>query len=301
MKVLEKTPSQTQADVNENTYMKKRSMMGETWHRLKKNKLAMVSLAVIIILVLCCAFANFIAPYEYDAVDFSCYMEYPSLKHLMGTDDYGRDIFSRILYGGRISLLVALCTVSVSILVSTILGATAGYFGGWYDNLIMRLTDVFMAIPGMLLAISVCAALGSGIVNTGIAMTICNIPSLTRVVRSSALLLKEQEYIEAAISFGSSRKHIIRKHIIPNVLAPIIVQSSLKLGDAILSIAGLSFIGLGIQPPTPEWGSMLNSGREFIRTFWPMITFPGIVIAVTMLAFNLLGDGLRDAMDPRLK
>ncbi len=280
---------------------KKRSQAEETWRGLKKNKLAMVSLAFIIVLVLSCACADWLAPYDYDKIDLSARMQLPSWEHLMGTDDFGRDIFSRILYGGRVSLLVALCTVAASIVISTILGATAGYFGGWYDNLVMRLTDVFMAIPGMLLSISVCAALGSGIVNTGIAMTVCNIPSLTRVVRSSTLLLRDQEYIEAATSFGAGRWHIIKRHIIPNILAPIIVQSSLKLGDAILSIAGLSFIGLGIQPPTPEWGSMLNSGREFIRSFWPLITFPGIMIALTMLAFNLLGDGLRDAMDPRLK
>ena len=280
---------------------KKRSRAEETWRGLKKNKLAMVSLAFIIVLVLSCACADWLAPYDYDKIDLSARMQLPSWEHLMGTDDFGRDIFSRILYGGRVSLLVALCTVVASIVISTILGATAGYFGGWYDNLVMRLTDVFMAIPGMLLSISVCAALGSGIVNTGIAMTVCNIPSLTRVVRSSTLLLRDQEYIEAATSFGAGRWHIIKRHIIPNILAPIIVQSSLKLGDAILSIAGLSFIGLGIQPPTPEWGSMLNSGREFIRSFWPLITFPGIMIALTMLAFNLLGDGLRDAMDPRIK
>lgn len=287
--------------IGEEIYTKKRSFIRETWRRLSKNKLAMLSLIIIILIVLSCACASWIAPYEYDAINLSERLQTPSSEHLMGTDDFGRDILSRILYGGRVSLLVALCTVAVSIVISTILGATAGYFGGWYDNLIMRLTDVFMAIPGMLLSISVCASLGPGIINTGIAMTICNIPSLTRVVRSSTLLLRDQEYIEAANSFGSSRGHIIKRHIVPNILAPIIVQSSLKLGDAILSIAGLSFIGLGIQPPTPEWGSMLNSGKEFIRSFWPLVTFPGLMIAITMLAFNLLGDGLRDAMDPRLK
>ena len=281
--------------------LQKRSQLGEIWHRLKKNKLAMVSLGFIVILVLVVSFADFIAPYPYDQIDLANALQKPSLKHLMGTDDFGRDLFSRILYGGRISLLVAFCTVMISIVVSAILGAAAGYFGGWFDSVVMRVVDVFMAIPGMLLAISIAAALGSGIVNTALAITISNIPGLTRVVRSSVLLLRDQEYIQAATAFGGSNGHIIRRHIIPNTLAPLIVQASLKFGDAILSIAGMSFIGLGIEPPTPEWGSILSNGRELIRSFWPIVTFPGLMIALTMLAFNLFGDGLRDAMDPRLK
>ena len=271
--------------------LQKRSQLGEIWHRLKKNKLAMVSLGFIVILVLAVSFADFIAPYPYDQIDLANALQKPSLKHLMGTDDFGRDLFSRILYGGRISLLVAFCTVMISIVVS----------GGWFDSVVMRVVDVFMAIPGMLLAISIAAALGSGIVNTALAITISNIPGLTRVVRSSVLLLRDQEYIQAATAFGGSNGHIIRRHIIPNTLAPLIVQASLKFGDAILSIAGMSFIGLGIEPPTPEWGSILSNGRELIRSFWPIVTFPGLMIALTMLAFNLFGDGLRDAMDPRLK
>lgn len=281
--------------------LQKRSQLGEIWHRLKKNKLAMVSLGFIVILVLAVSFADFIAPYPYDQIDLANALQKPSLKHLMGTDDFGRDLFSRILYGGRISLLVAFCTVMISIVVSAILGAAAGYFGGWFDSVVMRVVDVFMAIPGMLLAISIAAALGSGIVNTALAITISNIPGLTRVVRSSVLLLRDQEYIQAATAFGGSNGHIIRRHIIPNTLAPLIVQASLKFGDAILSIAGMSFIGLGIEPPTPEWGSILSNGRELIRSFWPIVTFPGLMIALTLLAFNLFGDGLRDAMDPRLK
>jgi len=286
---------------NEHTSTRNRSQLGEIWRRLKKNKLAMVSMCFILLLGLMVIFANVISPYPYDKIDLSNALQMPSLAHLMGTDDFGRDIFSRILFGGRISLLVAFCTVLVSIVISAVLGAAAGYFGGWFDSVVMRIVDVFMAIPGMLLAISIAAALGTGIVNTALAITICNIPGLTRIVRSSVLLLRDQEYIEAAVSFGGSDKHIIRRHILPNTLAPLIVQASLKFGDAILSIAGLSFIGLGIEPPTPEWGSILSNGRELIRSFWPIVTFPGLMIALTMLAFNLFGDGLRDAMDPRLK
>lgn len=279
----------------------RRGQGADIWRRLKKSKLTIISLIFIAILILSAIFADVIAPYDYAAVDLANTLQYPSLKHLMGTDDFGRDIFSRILYGGRISLLVASITVIISIVCAAVLGSIAGYFGGWFDAVIMRLMDIIMSIPGMLLAISIAAALGTGIVNTAIAISISNIPALTRIVRSSVLLLREREYVEASISFGASHGRIIRKHIIPNTLAPLIVQSTLKFGDAILCIASLSFIGLGIQPPTPEWGSILSNGRELVRSFWPIVTFPGIMIALTMLAFNLAGDGLRDAMDPRLK
>lgn len=221
----------------EDDTLRKRSQVGEIWHRLKKNKLAMVSLGFIVLLILAVSLADVIAPYPYDQIDLANALQKPCLKHLMGTDDFGRDLFSRILYGGRISLLVAFCTVLISIVIAAILGAAAGYFGGWFDSAIMRVVDVFMAIPGMLLAISIAAALGRGIVNTALAITISNIPGLTRVVRSSVLLLRDQEYIQAATAFGGSNGHIIRRHIIPNTLAPLIVQASLKFGDAILSIA----------------------------------------------------------------
>jgi peptide/nickel transport system permease protein len=261
----------------------------------------MISLIFVIILFLATIFATYIAPYDYSAIDLRNALQFPSWEHLMGTDQFGRDLFSRILYGGRISLLIAALTVVCSVVVAGVFGAAAGYFGGWIDSITMRFMDIIMAIPGLLLAITVAAALGDGIVNTAIAISIGHIPALTRIVRSSVLLLREQEYVEAAEAFGSSHGKIIRRHIIPNTMAPIIVQSTLKIGEAIIAIAGLSFIGLGIAPPTPEWGSILSNSRDLIMSFWPLITFPGLMIAVTMLAFNLLGDGLRDAMDPRLK
>ncbi|MBE5775619.1 MAG: ABC transporter permease [Clostridiales bacterium] len=299
---IKKSAHQARSDKNTSGLSDMRRGQGaDIWRRLKKSKLTIVSLIFIAILILSAIFADVIAPYDYAAVDLANTLQYPSLKHLMGTDDFGRDIFSRILYGGRISLLVASITVVISIVCAAVLGSIAGYFGGWFDAVIMRLMDIIMSIPGMLLAISIAAALGTGIFNTAIAISISNIPALTRIVRSSVLLLREREYVEAAISFGASHGRIIRKHIIPNTLAPLIVQSTLKFGDAILCIASLSFIGLGIQPPTPEWGSILSNGRELVRSFWPIVTFPGIMIALTMLAFNLAGDGLRDAMDPRLK
>jgi len=280
---------------------KSRSQAGEVWRRFRKNKLAMISLAFILLLILIAVFAKWIAPYDYAEQDLLNKFQMPSWQHLMGTDDFGRDLLSRMIYGSRVSLLVAFISVAGSILVATVLGALSGYFGGRFDNIVMRILDVFMAIPGLLLMISLAAALGPGVVNTAIAVSVSGLPGLVRVVRSSVLLLRDQEYIEAAKAFGSGHWTTIRRHIIPNTLAPMIVQATLKFGEAIMAIASLSFLGLGVQPPTPEWGSILANGKEYVRMFWPIVTFPGIVIALTMLAFNLLGDGLRDAMDPRLK
>ena len=280
---------------------KRRSQAGEIWRRLKKSKPAMISLAFIIFLILCAVFAPFIAPYDYAKQDLASKFVMPCLEHPLGTDNFGRDLLSRLIYGGRISLLVSFFSVALSVGIAVILGVTVGYFGGMYDNIVMRILDIFMAIPGMMLAISISAALGPGLINTGIAISIGGIPPFARQLRASVMLVREEEFVEASHAFGASHWRIMFKHILPNTLAPIIVQISLRLGENILSIAGLSFIGLGVMPPTPEWGNILSSGREFISVYWPLITFPGILIGLTMLAFNLLGDGLRDAMDPRLK
>ena len=280
---------------------KRRSQTGEIWRRLKKSKPAMISLAFIIFLILCAVFAPFIAPYDYAKQDLASKFVMPCLEHPLGTDNFGRDLLSRLIYGGRISLLVSFFSVALSVGIAVILGVTVGYFGGMYDNIVMRILDIFMAIPGMMLAISISAALGPGLINTGIAISIGGIPPFARQLRASVMLVREEEFVEASHAFGASHWRIMFKHILPNTLAPIIVQISLRLGENILSIAGLSFIGLGVMPPTPEWGNILSSGREFISVYWPLITFPGILIGLTMLAFNLLGDGLRDAMDPRLK
>ena len=280
---------------------KRRSQAGEIWRRLKKSKPAMISMWFIIFLILCAALAPLIAPYDYAKQDLANKFVMPCLSHPLGTDNFGRDLLSRLIYGGRISLLVSFFSVIISVGIAVILGVTVGYFGGMYDNLVMRILDIFMAIPGMMLAISISAALGPGLVNTAIAISIGGIPPFARQLRASVMLVREEEYVEASHAFGASDWRIMFKHILPNTLAPIIVQISLRLGDNILSIAGLSFIGLGVQPPTPEWGNILSSGREYISTYWPLITFPGILIGLAMLAFNLFGDGLRDAMDPRLK
>lgn len=271
------------------------------WKRLSKSKTAMAGLVIITAIIFMAIFADVIAPYAYDKPDYDAIFEYPSAEHWMGTDDLGRDIFSRVIYGTRVSLVIALMSVTISITCGVALGVTAAYFGGAYETAVMRLLDGFMAIPSLLLAISISSALGSGQLQTAIAIAISNIPTFARVSRASVMTVKESEFVEAARSIGARSKRIMLKHILPNALAPIFVQATLNIVNAILTIAMLSFIGLGIEPPTPEWGSMLSQGRAYIRDFWPIVTFPGVMIMVTVISFNMLGDGLRDALDPRLK
>lgn len=280
---------------------KKRSQYQDVWRRLKKNKLATAGMVVVLVLMFCAIFADYIAPYPYDKQDLPNRFTYPSWEHPMGTDNFGRDILSRVIYGGRISLTVAFCAVTMGLVIGGVLGSTAAYYGGIYENIVMRVVDIMMAVPSILLAISISAALGSGVGNTAFAIGFGAIPTFARVTRASVLTIKDQEYIEAAQAIGANKFRIIYRHIIPNALAPIIVQSTLRLAESILVISSLSFIGLGVQPPIPEWGSILASGRDLIRDFWPIVTFPGIAIMITLISFNLFGDGLRDALDPRLK
>ncbi len=284
-----------------NAAFKKRSRLSEIWKRLKKNKLAIVGMVILLVLVLVAVFADYISPYPYDIQNYSETFLKPSWKHLFGTDNFGRDILSRVIYGARISLLVGFISLAVGALVGCLLGAIAGYFGGYADTIIMRGCDILMAIPGTVLAISIATTLGPGLVNAMIAVGISSIPTFTRVVKASTLTVKSQDYIEAARAIGASNFRIIRKYIFPNVLAPIIVQATLGVGKAIIMAAALSFLGLGIQPPTPEWGNMLSSARTYMRDFPHMVIFPGLAIMLTVLALNLFGDGLRDALDPKLK
>lgn len=280
---------------------KKTSQFKQVWKRLRKNKLALVGLGIIIVLILIAIFADFIAPYSFDEQNLQATLQFPSSKHIFGTDEFGRDIFSRIVFGSRISFQVGFIAVSIAVILGGILGAMAGYYGGIIDNIIMRAMDMLLAIPQILLAIAIVAALGPGLVNLMIAVGISSIPGYARIVRASVLSIKDQEFVEAARAAGSSNTRIIFKHIIPNVMAPIIVQATLGVALAILTAAGLSFIGLGISPPTPEWGSMLSGGRGYIRDYWYMTLFPGLAIVITIFGLNVLGDGLRDALDPRLK
>lgn len=285
----------------ENSKMKKKSQWIDVWKRLKKNKAAMFGLIIIILLVLCAIFADFIAPFGYDDQNLKNKFISPNSTYILGTDNFGRDIFSRIIYGSRISLLVGFFSVSISAVIGGSVGAVAAFYGNKTDNIIMRIIDILMAIPSILLAISISAALGPGLFNCMIAVGIGSIPQYARIVRASVLTVKEQEFIEAAKSTGASDVRIIIKYILPNAMGPIIVQATLGVAIAILYAASLSFIGLGIQPPTPEWGAMLSSGRLYMRDHWYIATFPGLAIMITIFALNLFGDGLRDALDPRLK
>lgn len=273
----------------------------EIFSRLRRSPLAMIGLVVVTILVIIAVFAGFIAPYGYAEQDLMAAFESPSKAHIFGTDEFGRDIFSRIVYGSRISLQVGFIAVGIAVFAGGFLGAIAGYYGGRADNLIMRTMDILLSIPSILLAIAIAASLGPGLFNLMIAVGISATPNYARIVRGSVLSIRNQEFVEAAKAVGSSDLRIIAKHIIPNCLAPIIVQATLGVAIAILTAAGLSFIGLGIQPPIPEWGSMLSGGREYIRDYAYMTIFPGLSIMITILALNFLGDGLRDALDPKLK
>lgn len=281
--------------------LKKTSQIYDIWGRLVRNKSAMAGLIILLILILTAIFADFIAPYGYDDQVLDDQFISPCLEHIFGTDNFGRDIFSRVVYGSRISLQVGLISMGVAVILGCIVGSIAGYYTGLVDNLIMRIIDIMLAIPSILLAISIAAALGPGLRNVMIAIAIGSVPQFARIVRASILTVKEQEYIEASRATGASDLRIIVSHILPNCIAPIIVQTTLGAGNAILNAAGLSFIGLGVQPPIPEWGAMLSAARQYIRDYWWMLTFPGLAIMLTVFALNVLGDGLRDALDPRLK
>ena len=280
---------------------KKRSQFVDIWRRLCKNRIAVLGMIVLLILVFAAIFADVIAPYDYAQQDYTALHQTPSLKHIFGTDNTGRDIFSRIIYGARTSLVVGFVSLAVGCLTGCILGAIAGYCGGGIEIAIMGFCDILLAIPQTVLAIAIASTLGTGTVNAMIAVGISSIPNFCRIVRSSTMTVKDQEYVEAARAIGSSSFHIVRKHIFPNILAPIIVQATLNIGKAIIMCAALSFLGLGIQPPEAEWGNMLSSARQFVRDYPHEVIFPGLAIMLTVLACNLFGDGLRDALDPKLK
>ena len=280
---------------------RKTSRWRDIWRRLLKNRLGMVGLVIIVVLVVLVVFAGVFTKYPYSQQVFENKFAYPSWDHPMGTDNLGRDLWSRMLYGGRISLLVALLACCISAGLGTILGSVAGYFGGMTDTVITRITDILMAIPGLLLALAISSALGSGPVNTALAISVSGIPYSARLMRATVMTIKSNEYIEAARASGSRHRRLIFKHVLPNTIAPLIVNASLWIAGNIMQISGLSFVGLGVNPPTPEWGAILAAGRTYIRDFWPIIVFPSLFIALTLFGFNLLGDGLRDALDPRLK
>lgn len=285
--------------MEENNAEKRYSMSKDLWNQYKKNKMAIIGLVVICIFILMAVFAPIITPYKPEAQDLMNRFQAPSSKHLFGTDNFGRDVFSNVVYGARISLFIGLFATTISVILGTLIGAISGYFGGRIDNIIMRIVDVFLSIPSLVLAIAISAALGSGMFNLILAVSLAGVTSYARIVRGTVLSVKEQEFVEAARVGGAKDIRLIFRHILPNCTGPIIVQATLGVGTAILAAASLSFIGLGVQPPTPEWGGMLSNGRPYIRDNPHMTLFPGLAIALTIFSLNLLGDGLRDAFDPK--
>ena len=283
--------------------IKKRSQIKAIWFRFKKNKLAVIGMVLLLFMLLVAIFADFIVDYERNAVEQNIQqrLQKPSKDHIFGTDHLGRDLFARIIHGSRISIFLGLITIGISLASGSVIGATSGYYGGKIDNVLMRIMDVFLAIPAILLAISIVAALGPGLVNILIAMSVSQIPRFARIVRASIMSIMGQEFIEAAKACGTRDRRIIFKHIIPNAIGPIIVQATLSMATTILQISALSFVGLGIEPPTPEWGAMLSDGRIQMRNYPYLVMTPGFAIICAVLALNLIGDGLRDALDPKLK
>ena len=290
-------------NVNAPADIKKKSQFVEVWKRLCRNKTAVLGLVIVALLTLMAILSPILIDYETQVIktNYSEALQAPSADHWFGTDEMGRDILLRVMYGSTVSLSIGVVTVAVSLTVGLILGAAAGYFGGKTDMIIMRIMDIFLAIPGTLLAICIVASLGNSIPNLVIAQAVSSIPTFSRVVRGAVITARDADYVEAARAIGAKDATIIFHEVLPNSLAPIIVQTTLQVASVILSIAGLSFIGLGIPAPRPEWGAMLSGARAYIRDYSYMCLFPGLAIMTTILSLNLRGDGLRDALDPRLR
>ena len=288
---------------NEQISVKKKSQFADVWKRLCRNKTAVLGLVIVILLVLIGILSPIIFDYETQVIktDYSNTLQPPSAAHPFGTDEMGRDIMIRTLYATSTSLSIGVVTVIVALAAGLVLGSASGYFGGKVDMIIMRIMDIFLAIPGTLLAICIVASLGNSIMNLVTAQAVAATPKFARVVRGAVMTVRDSEYVEAARAIGAKDTTIIFRDVLPNSLAPIIVQTTLEVASVILSIAGLSFIGLGIPAPRPEWGAMLSASRAYIRDYSYMCLFPGLAIMITILSLNLLGDGLRDALDPRLR
>lgn len=280
---------------------KSSSQLAVAVRQFKRNKLAMFGLIAFMIMLLVCIFAEYLTPYDYATIDPINRFAPLSWEHPLGTDNLGRDLLTRLLKGGQISFLVAICSVVLGATVGAALGCSAAYLGGWYEVMIMRIVDILMSMPALLMATAIATALGTGIFNSIIAISIASLASLTRMIYSTALTIKNQEYIRAARSNGASTLRCIFKYVLPNCVAPLIILACMRFGTAITQIASLSFLGLGILPPTPEWGSILNAGKQFIREYPPIVIFPGVFIAIVMFCINFIGDGLRDALDPKQK
>ena len=280
---------------------RKKSRLYEIWRQLRKNKLAVVALIVLVLLILVALFAPILAPYPYTQMNASLSNAPPSAEHLLGNDLLGRDILSRLIYGTRQSLQMGVIAVGIAATIGIIIGAVAGFYGKWVDNLCMRLLDIYQAVPMFLLCVALAAVMGPSLRNAIIALGIAIVPGFARMMRASVLMVREKEYVEAARAIDARDARIIFKHIMPNAIAPLIVQITMGVGSCILAGAALSFIGLGVQPPIPEWGAMISDARNVMREHPTHALYPGICIMLCVLSCNLLGDGLRDALDPRLK
>jgi peptide/nickel transport system permease protein len=273
----------------------------EIWRRLKRNRAAIVGGIVVLLFVAIAILAPLISPYPPNEGDLTKRLNSPNREHLLGTDALGRDLLSRVIYGARISLQIQVVAVSIAMVIGTLLGMVGGYYGGKSDQLIMRLMDILLAFPGIFLAISIIAVLGPGLANLMLAAGIYSIPQFARIVRGSVLSLKEKEFIEAARAVGENDLNILFRYLLPNSIAPIIIQTTLRMATVLLTASGLSFLGLGVQPPTAEWGAMLSNARAYLITAPHVATVPGLAIMLVVMGFNLFGDGLRDSLDPRLR
>jgi len=290
-------------ETEEEEVYKKRGQFRAVVRRFARNKTARVGFVLMVIILIAVFTAGLYLNYQHDAIrqDMGSRLMGPSWAHLFGTDQYGRDVFARVIFGGRTSLLTALCVIATSTTLGCVIGSIAAYYGSWTDNIIMRVNDVLYAIPETLLAVCIVAALGGGMVNLGIACVMTVTPGSVRLFRSWIAPLKQQDFVEAARACGTTNWRIITRHILPNTLGPIIVQATLHLALTIIAVAGLSYIGLGVQSPTPEWGAMLSEAREYMRDYPYLVIFPGLAILISTLSLNMIGDGFRDALDPKLK
>ena len=280
---------------------RKTSQFREIWRRLKRNRAAIVGGIIVLLFVATAILAPWLSPYHPNEGDLTKRLKAPDREHLLGTDPLGRDLLSRVIYGARISLQIQLVAVVIAMVVGIILGMVGGYYGGTFDHLIMRLMDILLAFPGIFLAIAIIAVLGPGLTNLMLAAGIYSIPQFARIVRGSVLSLKEKEFVEAARAVGEKDFNILFRYLLPNSMAPIIVQTTLRMATVLLTASGLSFLGLGVQPPTAEWGAMLSNARAYLITAPHVATVPGLAIMLVVMGFNLFGDGLRDSLDPRLR
>ncbi len=296
---------QPQLQPNVNISLKEKPVKNSRWlsfmKKLAKNKAAIAGAIVVLVFFILAIFAPLIAPYDPTHIEMSKKLQPPSSEHWLGTDDKGRDILSRLLYGSRISLTVGILSTLLGAIIGVVMGIIAGYYGKWIDSLIMRICDVLLAFPGILLALAIVSILGPSTTNTIIAVAFFAIPTFARIVRGSTLSVKKLEYVDAIRAMGSHDMRIIFRHILPNITSPIIVQATLYIASAIITASALSFLGLGTQPPDPEWGTMLANGRSYIAQAPHLTLFPGLVILLVVVGFNLFGDGLRDALDPKSK